>query len=1067
MKFRRSAPLRKTLLIALVISTGIGLSGCQGVRANNAIKRTQTLLEEMASLDGEEHAPDQITQIRELVNNATQQLSADNAGQALQQAQQAKDLAERTLIEVEAAEARDLWEESQREIEVADINQLNRLDTNLYQQIILLQEEGREARNNNEYATMINVSREIIDKVTTGLADVKASAEKAQDEAQAQLQRLRTEGGQEYTPETVISVTDSLERGTQTLEEKRDYILAENIFNDAASDATQGIENVRRLKASEEIERIENLLAVASQEGAREFLPNEFESVVKTLESLLANFADNRYNSVMVGARELRPRVEALVIDTKRAAADSRIETIRRDISDLVEGGAREYLPEQLAELEEYLVAAQEVRRRDTEEAFDEIKEIAREAADEADKINRAFDDLAAEAIRLANNRLDTVQEVYRQVPQIFEPIEGIEGMSSFDQAKEARTVQLGEEIEQSRQNLRVAAQRQRSGRFKSAIELSEQQARIADRLLGEVYRLVAQNAAMELANLISRYERDGARQYAEEELERSKRDLQRVKDAINRGDFLLATELASAARANVELTAQRISGRAVESIQQARAAAQGARNAKTERFSQSQLNQVADLIAQAERDLKDNRLKSAVETANQATQLARQAEATANRLAAEEAIEEAGSKIARAEAAGAALYAGPQIEAARNLLSSAQRLSSAGEFLQAEEQASASAERADQGFYRLVDEADAFIADAKAVGGWDYKTDQLAQASALTRQSREQLQAGQFEEAISKARKAQSLARDVAGSTKNYNFEEAVERIRKNLDEGEDQGINYFQVGESIDVRQRLVELQNRYDLEVYEEVMAAMQELEADLRRTLDSTDQVVETVATQQGQRLDFLIERGARNFADDLARAARRNLRLAREDYAKGLYKPAHSALDLAIDQINEIEARFLQEMYSRRMNELYREYAQAQAGFKNVLQLGPTEMKELAFGSYARGNAVAIASQLTPNEFRAQVELIYSKAAQIEPPAGLETFHEESVRALNLGRIAAIHFEKLIILDVASGREAERLIDVAYARINESNAIIADLKRDFFDDEVRFRLVTADLGGVSR
>src|SRR5690606_22022250 len=96
----------------------------------------------------------------------------------------------------------------------------------------------------------------------------------------------------------------------------------------------------------------------------------------------------------------------------------------------------------------------------------------------------------------------------------------------------------------------------------------------------------------------------------------------------------------------------------------------------------------------------------------------------------------------------------------------------------------------------------------------------------------------------------------------------------------------------------------------------------LEGKLRSTLDTTGDIVELVATQQSKRLDRLVDAGAVDFSADLIDRARNNLKYALIDYQKGQYKSAHSSLNAAINDINEIQRRFDQENYFETLEEIF-------------------------------------------------------------------------------------------------------------------------------------------------
>ncbi len=237
----------------------------------------------------------------------------------------------------------------------------------------------------------------------------------------------------------------------------------------------------------------------------------------------------------------------------------------------------------------------------------------------------------------------------------------------------------------------------------------------------------------------------------------------------------------------------------------------------------------------------------------------------------------------------------------------------------------------------------------------------------------------------------------------------------------------------------------------------------LEAKLRSTLDRTDVLVLEVADQLDARLDSLEDAGATEYAAVEIADARKRLQYARLDYNRGLYKAAHSSLDKAIGLTREVEAREAHTMYSRNVQELFDKYQTIQRAFKNVLTLDPNELKELSVRPGGGAQSLALAGNLNPREFRAEVDELYSRALLINVPPGLEKLHESVINAFAEGRMAATHFEKLVILNRVSVQEGSQLIDEAYRRINTSNRMISAIQSQLIADEVQLRLVQNQSG----
>lgn len=1053
--------------LTLVLLVLLTFTGCKRQRAENSLRKTVQKLSTIESnYEGLTHVPNEIQGIRTQIDAANSQLATD-PGLALTTAKAAGASADQLLEQVKPIEARARYARAQREIEVSDINDLPRREPERYARIRDLKLQADTASQENQWDEVISLSQQIIDEATAGLAQLLNDANRRRNAAEQALTTLKSEGGNLYAPEVVIAVTTDIDAAIKISDEDRDYVLAANKFSEAANKADQGVVQVLRRRSREAIDEIESYIAEALIEGAKQFRNDQYNKVNELYENVLINFEEGKYKPVLEASKLLLEDAKVLVVETKRAASDDRIQAMEANIRELEVGGILEYIPGSLDTLRGQLANAREIRTRDTEEAFNEIKQISIDAADEYDRQRGNFEALALDAIREARNSLETTTAVFNEMDNIFDPVAGemTPEQRAFENQKRSRQSELGERIRQASGNLATADLRKQNGEFRGSIVLAREVKNESETVLNEVYHTVAHNAAIELAGLISRYERDGARQYAVEELQRSTMKLDEVKQTIAQGSHKRAVELAAEARADVELMAQRIAGRATEDLREARNTLDSASSENTRRFRGEELDQVQRLIEQAQQDLQADRLKIALETAQQATQRALQAEREANMMAAEESLNNAAAAIARAQQAGAELYAGREMEESRRLINSARSLFQNQEYVRANELAKSSNTRAENALFKKVNDAEAEIATAEAIGAWDFNYTRLANANTKVLQSRAALEGGEFDRSRSLAESAEADARSLVADTKRHNFNSRVSRIRENLATGTIQGLNFFQPEESIAIRRRLVELENAYDPNDYERVIAQIELLESELRTTLNTTDDLVTTVADQLDERLTMLAELGAVNYAAVEIAQARDNLRYARLDYRRGDYKAAHSYLTKAIGLTREVESRVEFVRYSGEIQTLFDEYEDAQARFANVLTLAPAELKELAVMPNGSAQSIAVSGRMTPRQFRDSVDELYSRALVVNVPPGLEKLHEIVINAFEEGRAGAQNFEKLVILNRVPRSEAFSLIDSAYHRMNVSNNLVAGVQQQIIANEFQFTLVEGRAGSL--
>lgn len=1051
---------RNALVMSMILLVGLGLTGCQRQRAEIKLKKTtKTLAEIRSNYDGDQHSPESMTSIQGKIDQANGLLQTD-ASQALELATQASSDADRLLEEVKPKEGNDLYSEADRERKIAGVNNLRQEDPERYRRIDEAYEKATAAKTENKWDDVIQQSRLVISEVQAGLASLKNEVDRQQSKAEETLLKLRQMGGTMFAPEVVIQVQDDIKNATKIATEDRDYKLAQVRFTEATTRAEEGIDQVNREKSRRELEKIEGGLTTALVEGALNFKADEYERSFELYEQLLEQYNAGKYTAVLEGVEVLAPRAQRLVFDTKQAASDDHILTMDNNIRQLEQDGILEYIPTALDRLRESLAKAREVRKVEKEESFDAIKQIHVESRDEYERVKGAYQATALDFIRKAKNQLETTRGVYDEMQGIFQPVaapaEATSDDTAFEAQKQVRQSELGNTLEEAASNLNQSDLRARQDQYKGAIVLAQEVEATALKVLSEVYHTVADNAAIELSRLISRYERDGARQYSPDELARATQALEAVKETIRQGKFKEAVQTAAEARAEVELMAQRITGRANDNLRDAQKALSSAASEKTRKYRAEMLAEVGTLIDQANADLAEDKLKLALEKAQQATALAQQAVKEANLLAAKDKIDEAQGRISQAQEAGAELYAGREVEDARRLVTSSRSLFAAEDYTKAEELALSSAERARRALYKKIDEAEANIATAKSVGGWDHDSSQLAAANTKVREAREALQNNQYDISEKLATEAAVLSASLADSAKDANFHSRIARINANLEEGSKQGINFFQPEDSIGIRRRVAELENMYTRADYERVMTEVEKLEAKLRETLNVTDDMVATVADQQSKRLDDLEEDGATGFAALQVADARSALRYAKLDYRRGMYKSAHSNLAKAITTINDINSRRAQELYSAEVSQLFAEYKAAQLAYSNVLSLDPTELKELAVGANGSAQSVAVSAQITPFQFRSRIDELYSRSLVVKAPPGMERIHEAVVNSFAEGRIAALNFEKLAILNRMAVGTAKDMIDQAYTRMNNSNRLVADVQRQLITDETRFR-----------
>lgn len=1070
----------RILLVGCALALTLTAVGCKKQRAEITLKKTtQTITQIENTYGGMQHEPERVSAIKQRIEQANNLLVSD-ASQAFDIATAVSNEAGQLLEIVKPKQANTLFNEAREEIRVAQINDLRRIDPARQQRIDQLNEEAQAAKDKNDWDTVIQRSNTIKQEVASGLSTLQTDTDRAQKAASDALAELKGKKGETYAAEIIATVEDLINQARQNAEVDRDYGAAKTKFDEARIRAEEGIQVALQAQSREKLEIAETLLTTALREGVESFMNDEYQKVLRLYEFNLAEYNNRQFTRVLEGVDALISRCQTLVVDTKRLASDDRIRTMDANIRAIEQGGVLEYLPGETTLLRRLLDQARETRRQNDEPAFDRIKAIADESRDELRRVREEYQRVTLTFIQSARAELEITRRVLDEMDIIFEPLPGemTSEQRAFDNQKRVRQTRLAGVIADSDSKLQTASRSQQQGEdLRSAILLAQEVEAAAITVLGDIYHVVAHNQLIELSRLITNYELEGARVYAPQELNRAASQLEVVKQRIAAGQreqsptarrdaFLRAVETGAEVRADVDLMAQRLAGRVTEDIEAARRALSGAINEKTRRFRADLLKQVEEQIEAAEQARQRRELKIALETAQLASRLAEQAVNESNELASQEQIEIASRSLLDAQAAGAELYAGREIEEARRLLNQARGLFGTRNFVKAEELARSSTARANAAIYKRIDEAEAELSNAVAVGGWEYDARRLGDANTRIREAVVRLREKRYRESEVLASQARTIAVQLAREARVANFNNRIAQIERNLEAGTRQGLNFFQPEESIDIRRTVARLRNEFSQESYEQVMTEVEKLEGRLRQTLDTTDELVGTVADQQGRRLDAYERAGAIVYAAPLIAEAREKLRYAQLDYRRGLYKSAHSNLDSAIRIINEVELRHNQETYSAEIAKLFSDFEAAKSAFGNYLTLSPAEVKQLASNWTSGGSGmVAISSSYTPERFRKEMDRLYSMALVTEVPRGVERIHESVIKAFGEARASALAFERLATLSRVSTADANRLVDEAYMRINSSNRLLASVKNELIAEEIRFRRVTGGTAAV--
>ncbi len=1058
---RRLIRIRVVLYMAALVCSLSLIAGCAKQRTKLLLKKANNRLQEAQKHEAEKYAANLLEQSRTNVNAANQQLNARQYGNALERAKTAVSLAEQTLVKSKTQRASVKINDAKAAIDVADLNAGSKEDPERYEKIQELYAKAKERLAKDKWDRVIELSEEVISEVDLLLRRLRNSAERKMQEAKNALSEMRTQEVHKYAPEYIIEVTDYITTIEDMINVRRDYLGAISQSDRAVSKAEEGILKTKEKKSQEQISMIESDLSIAIIKGAEIYAPDMLKSCVETFEAMIQDYFEGKFDTVLMTAEFLKPKVKDLIYITRQKSANAKIEAVEMAISALVEGGAKEYLPGRVEVVEEMLADA---RAKFDRELFEDTETVCQEALRENEKIETAFNELALDALRSASEALDIAKRVFDKMETIFiinlrdamTPME-----REFENSKEMMKENLNGILQNARLSYGIAKVRQEEKQYKKAILMAGDVKKSAEYVLSETYHVVAHNAITELAVQITRYERDGAREYAPEELDKTKKLLEDTKALLGDNRYKDAAHKASETRAQLEVTVQELSKKAVANIEEARRIIQQAPEYQTDKYRAAELNEAMELLAEAERALTVEKLKPALETAFQAAKVGSAASLDASRLWAQDEIQRAKEKINEAEEAGASTYAASPLEEARKLHLTAQNLFASADSVTAKDTALQAFKRAREALYKKVRDAETAINDAKTYDGWKYNYELLAKAIVHGKIARESLDRRDYISSHAFADRARTEAEQVIVDAKNLDYTARIQFVKDTLNVALHSGANYFRVDDAKELFKRIATVETQFTVEKYDYVDRELSDIEAHLSHLIENTPvMIADLVEAKRNHLHEIIATKEMENFDPEVVEKAERYLTFAMEDFDKEKYSSSYRYLRKGIALINDIAVQREEEVYRREVAEILDTLSTAMRGFSQVLRLGPDLLMRLAFGPEGQSQYISIAGGEAPIEFRGKMDELIEALGVLKPPPTKRELHKEVLRTVKNARLAAMYFEKLLILEDFDQVTIKEIITKAFTLIDDVKSKQNKVRASFLAQEKRFRAVSS-------
>ncbi len=549
----------KTASVATAMSLCLALTGCYNLYEGKADKNLQTAEQWQA---GEfEESRQAFEQARQALQAARQAKSGGNSGEARTQAQSAAELSEtamdaamRRFADVQLANA-------EQHMKVASDNQVDRGAT--AQDYTTAQENLNKARQelaDQDFKDSINLSNQVIASVNMMLRDVQNKAEDDVRQLGLSVQSLEQAQGETYTPAELDRGRQALTLVQQMVADERAYRRASLMAETARGDADSATIESKRRHSQTELLALEDKISEAIAEEAPVHVPDRLERVQMQYESLLATFYNNQFDTVLAGARSLRPEADELITAARIESTRALIGRVNDTVTALRAEDVETYLPGQIAEVEQIGARAQIEFDNNN---YEGSKLEARNALQRAERVTLEFDTLAQAHYRAADAATSSTRDAYARMTRVF----GAAGTtidSRLSSRYQVRATDLAARLNSAVDLLNSAEENREANQFKSAITQADQAGNVAEEVANGTYTLVAENALLGVQDQISELERQGASQYAPRSLREVQALVGRTQEQLRNNQAREAAESAARARAEVENVKQEIANRAV-----------------------------------------------------------------------------------------------------------------------------------------------------------------------------------------------------------------------------------------------------------------------------------------------------------------------------------------------------------------------------------------------------------------------------------------------------------------------------------------------------------------------
>jgi hypothetical protein len=562
----RRLKIEKIAAVAIMAAFCFAPLGCSKQRADLSLKKANNNINTARSWDADKYDESKadFNAAAEAAKAAQSSMDGQQYPQALTSAQDAVKKSEAAINAAKVRFAEQNRTAAKTALDVANKNNGRDEDQKLFDEAQEQLTVAEEKLAKQKYEDSIEASAKAVSAVDQLLARLKNESEKMLEDLQTKRKNLEDAQANNFLPNSLININNAINQVEKKVKEERDYKQALIIAKAAATEADENLNETKKRHGKQLLETLESKIAEAISEEAPIYAAEQLKTTQESFESILKDFYDNQFDSVLDGAQRLVPKTDQLITITRIEATKDKIANVNSSITALKEQDVERYLPGRLQPIQ---VIATEAELLFNNNDYNGAKQKALDGLAERDRVVAAFDSLAEQTITVADQALNAATQTYEKMLSFFAaPATRVAAVDSRIEARrQSEATDLAARRKAAAENLDAAKNNRTQSQFKKAIEQGKEVAVSAESVMNGTFKIVAEHALLSVQDEISVLEREGARVEAPRQLNEVQALVEATQNLIRDNKNREAAEYTAKARAYLENVKQELSRRALE----------------------------------------------------------------------------------------------------------------------------------------------------------------------------------------------------------------------------------------------------------------------------------------------------------------------------------------------------------------------------------------------------------------------------------------------------------------------------------------------------------------------